>query len=980
MAFVTLDLTRPIYSCSPVRNVCSYRDVLRFSDRRTGRYARLTARFLRAFRGRRTAGSCKSFFVISCLPLNSSGCLLLQQLWFFLAGLHSVPMDRLFVASALLGVIPLGIYALLPVPLLSFLGTAISLPFLLFILVPFLFFTAAPGPSVALLHPQADSGGGGERVLWALVAHQLEKARKEETPSSTQDATSDAKAFAREPSIRDKRPTDGPEVRAGVCGVAGEQSECHFTPQANQGRQPGSQWPVAVYIRSDSPWLRDLVPVLLGPSQSQLRTVLLSVVSGLLAAVVGVPRLSPGIGFAVTPGSQVVKDLKATFAIDLDPLLQPPAASSCAPACQAGSGGPACTFAGTAFLSSSPSSRAVFSPLVLVPLRSAQLHHPANYPFCTLIFQALSSALVTAEALVLGFVPAHFVDTVGFPGGYFIIWILRLKQRCQRYLSAFFTTGARGGQRREGHQWSGRQTRARESNDAEAGSTWDRVEPEITQLSAYVHYPYVSGSMLAAVAARKGGKAGKGAPKRAPLVDAYGDALQEDERPGCQRVEQEEDSPVCNSQRIASSHVLSNLKLWYYRWLVDAYSAALRFAFQGNKACTGRSPCAEEQEGRGHQGNTAVSTEKLNVSCCNSTWTQRHLEMLMNSGACTRCTPGSAPWKLGDVVTPSSAGGDGTYFRAPVVFPPCRPSNSETVEDEANEVVSGRRKARILSIGQFRPEKRQIDQVWILREMLEKYAHLIPGDTHLVVAGSVENNVGESILKDLWRIVHEHSSAHARDGCSGPCGVGAASGVQEDVREARALAHLSGDLFGKTGRVTSESGSCRWSPLPGWCSSCLEQGEAGETSDSFRREKNSSAGNSLGCGSQKRDSSDSSELSGLFALKKGGALLLSSCGVCHVRDFEEAERAIDFHLRMTTGLGMNPSGALTADARRAERTAPSNAVPRSTTRSLECWGDRVFALVNVDAVILHKMAQSAAVRKANASSQIFKVLNLCQMS
>ncbi|PHJ22323.1 glycosyltransferase [Cystoisospora suis] len=872
-------------------------------------------------------------------------------------------MDPLVATSALFGIIPLVLCAFFAIPLITLLGIAVSLPVLLLLLAPLLFFTAPPVPSVAFLHPQADSGGGGERVLWAIVAHLLQKARTVGPVRGTQ-VTARACGFhtlERGASKTRGGSAEAKKVNLGVCTDAGGCGDSPYSPPQSKGdQQRGNHFPVAVYIRSDSPWLNDLVPVCLPPSHSTIHSSILSVVSGLLSVILCVPRLSPRIGFAVSPASRVVRDLKAAFAIDLDPLLQPARTSSCVSHCHDASPGSPCLSSNTAPLSWSPSSRFVLSPLVLVPLRSSQLHLPVNYPVCTLLFQALSSALLTTEALVLGFVPAHFVDTVGFPGGYFILWLLHVKQLWQRYFSVFFTCVVRGRQRRD-REGSAQESHAGESNAGEAAVTRNGGLPEITRLTAYVHYPYISGSMLKAVAARKGGETREGTPDNLALVKGYGDSKLEDTRTdaSCRQRVGEEDVPVCNSRRIASSFILSSLKLWYYHWLAGTYGAALRFAFRGNNAS------AEEREGSGPQRGIAVNAERSNMSCCNSTWTQRHLEVLMNPGGGSLCAASNAQQKLGTTPIESSTRREDCYFRAPVVFPPCRPPDVDNTENLIATVVSRRRKARILSISQFRPEKRQIDQVYILREMLEKYSRLLPADTHLVVAGAVENFVGECILRDLWRVVHEHSSAHARGDRVDSSGAVAASevhGYNPGTRRIEStLAHPCEGACGSTARKISDIGSCRCFPLSAWCSCCTQQQRGEGGSDSLLHEKNSAPGSSVGWCVQKRQPAASCEVSELFARKKGGALLLSSYGVSHVRDFEEAERAMESHLQATVEVGANPAEGRSADSGATGEPVTTEARRGLGANATECWGDRVFALVNVDAAILHKMAQSAAV-------------------
>lgn len=877
-------------------------------------------------------------------------------------------MDPLVAASALFGIIPLAFCAFFAIPFLTLLGTAVILPVLLLLLAPLLFFTAPPVPSVAFLHPQADSGAGGERVLWAIVAHLLQKARSVDPVRATQVV---ARAGGCHTLEGGASKTDGgsadAKVNPGVCTHAGGCSSSLFSPpQAKGDQERESHFPVAVYIRSDSPWLKDLVPICLPPSPSTIHTGILSAVSGLLSVILSGPRLSPRTGFAVVPGSRVVRDLRAAFAIDLDPLLQPAGTSSCVSPCHDSSPCSPCLSSDTAPLSWSSSCRSALSPLVLVPLRSSQLHLPVNYPVCTLLFQALSSALLTTEALVLGFVPAHFVDTVGFPGGYFILWLLHVKQRWQRYFSVFFTSGVRGRQRKHREE-NAQETHARESNAGEAAVTRNGVPPEITRLTAYVHYPYISGSMLRAVAARKGGETREGAPNKLASVSDCGDFKRQNERTdaSCRQPVDEEDAPVCNSRRIASSFILSNLKLWYYHWLAGTYGAALRFAFQGNKAS------AEERKDRAFQRGIAVNAERSNMSCCNSTWTQRHLEVLMNPGGGGLCAACNAQQKLGTTPIGSSSRGEGCYFRAPVVFPPCRPPAVDNTENLIARVVSRRRKARVLSISQFRPEKRQIDQVYILREMFRKYFRVLPADTHLVVAGTVENFVGECILRDLWRVVHEHSSAHARSDRIDSSGAVAASELRGDNAGRRrvesTLAHPCEDARESTARETSDSGSCRCFPLPAWCSCCTEQQRGEGGIGTLRRRKKSAAGSSVGWCVQKRQPAAPREVSELFAHKRGGALLFSSYGVSHVRDFDEAERAMESHLQATVEQGPDPAGGRSADSGATGEPETKEASPSSGANTTECWGDRVFALVNVDAAILDKMAQSAAVRKVEGA-------------
>ncbi|PFH38266.1 hypothetical protein BESB_006070 [Besnoitia besnoiti] len=839
---------------------------------------------------------------------------------------------------------------------------AFALPLLLLSLFFLICLLPSPSNSTAFFHPDGDSGAGGERVLWSLVAHQLRtggvRGKYRENETETEEPFSDV------PSHRLHEERSGVSARK-AADEASRQELAEQKADAEvpcRGRVPvNPQRFVVVYLRHDSPWLQSLTPVRLPDSRMhpgspawtpravllKLEGAVLSCLSGVFTVVLRIRFHAPRSGYVVTAGSVPARDVQSSFGIDLDPFLPPAPRESAASSRDFSAFAPFTAAAGAC--SASASSLALpthpteypqaSSLLVFVPVRCSDLLRASCYPFGTLFFQLVAGAVSVFEVLLLGLVPTVFVDTVGVPAASFVLWALQRRQS--------FSLGARdpegrcnGASASEGAPDKDRTEKpvlvSRKNTPPETRGKQARDGPRLTRLRVYVHYPFVRESMTLARSAscqqRKSAAANRDAGHPAACADSQGErharrgsgrAPFETQRQGDGRNECGTCSPLAASGCVA--RLRSATKLRYYRGLAWAYAASLRFAFRGARVPVQRllDGCEAEQAGKARAAwgqrrgdkaarrDAATQGDAVSVSCCNSSWTRRHLEALMNGASLDelrlRIQEGTQDPRQG-LATPRFV------YRAPVVFPPCQSSRVEMSSPAQPQTLFSERPPRIMSLGQFRPEKRQQEQVLIFGEMVRLYGRLLPHRTHLVVAGAVKRDADERLLQAAWDAAFRHSSRRRFDGRR---------------RRSPSASPSDGD---------AEEGTS-WRELP-WMRSSPPVAAAAE-----RHERR--------CQGADTDSDEAREellLAWKQALKRhSGATVVSSFGFQWVPSFAAAQELIDAQLAEAASRTRRASGA------------GSYAEDKLREHEEEAWGDRVFALVNAEADILRQMAQSAAV-------------------
>nr|CEL70683.1 TPA: Asparagine-linked glycosylation protein 11 homolog [Neospora caninum Liverpool] len=867
---------------------------------------------------------------------------------------------------------------------LSFLLLCFAVPCLVLLFVPLLLslvfcLLLLPSPSncVAFFHPQCDAGAGGERVLWSLLLHELRKCS--ERGGRAKENTEKASSNQDQRGSRNVEGGNGDQVSRECCG---QQPGVHLCDDPACPRQRF----VAVYVRHDSPWLGTLKPVDLpdlrrgcqasGRSVDswllRLERAVLSAFSALASLVFGAPFERPRAGYAVTAGSRPSRDILASFSIDLDPYLSAPGRPPRTPG--GGTARPVsrqtqgpkplspshhvapgkCGVASSCGTetsqnndcSSLASEFPLPSPLVLVPVRSSSWLLPSGYPFCSLLCQGIAGGVSAFEVLLLGLIPTFFVDTVGVPASSFVVAALQRWQafllRCRRStLSGSATPGSAEPARDTRHRQGNGTTRGGPVAQA-AQTKWREgagVEckgPRLTRLRMYVHYPFVRACLLEAA---KGDYHGGQKPP-----SGFTSAPAAPDPPGEGRCRPEGDSVAtrkdtggkeeASAARFSSlpcrvfRRVVAMLRLVYYRALASAYAWCIRFAFAGNQMGPNASfveTSKQTGESTGGEGSAAGREgvgqgevdEAPSFSCCNSSWTRREILKLLD------VTRSKAPTQDGQEAGSlhEASKWSAEHFQVPVTFPPCQPPHVAKSVAPSKSVVKTR-PPRIMSIAQFRPEKRQTYQVHIFKEMFRLYEHLLPRQTHFVIAGMVKTSRDERMLEEICALAYQQSQhASGEERAVSSEGNGKAT-LPASATEADADAEAGWRHLPWTGRHRGNGVEEREQQASTSCRAALERHDPKQSASSllWRETVN----------------------------RRGGAILISSLGFRWVPSFAAAESAINAHLAEVA--------VRRRDKKREETGGEAN--PRDERGS---WGDRIFVLVDAAFQILDEMAQSATV-------------------
>ncbi|KEP65538.1 UNVERIFIED_CONTAM: hypothetical protein HHA_246982 [Hammondia hammondi] len=855
--------------------------------------------------------------------------------------------------------------------LLSLLRFVLALPCLalfslgaFFLLLLWLRRLPPPANCVAFFHPQCDSGAGGERVLWSLVAHELRKCTQGRQNAQTSNA-----AEARVRPHGDGRGRTGEAGQDTPVAEGSREDEQAFPVCGDAASCPTRRF-VAVYVRHDSPWLESLEPVdlpdvRLGCQFSgrcvsswllRVESALLHFLSVLLSLILGIRFHRPRVGYAVTAGSRPAQDLFASFLVDLDPLLssedqQPktprkwtarpatveteaerPKSLSLPRHTETLGGLPSSSLSleaseGKADVSSLDC--ALPSPLVLVPVRFSTWLLPCCYPFWSLLCQGIAGGLAAMEVLLLGVAPSLFIDTVGLPAASFVIAVL---QRWQHFSLDWRSAGDSQGTVQRGSAATERVCRAVETKRSDA--TVECRAPRFTRLRVYIHYPFVRACLLEAAERNYADARKAWARTEAPAVTASSEGGEETDLLAERQKQDEREThmPVPRAPGLLLLFLgrgTAFLRLVYYRFVTWAYVWCLRFAFNGNqlsrkaslKGVKGASG-VERDSGSAGATRDRETDELASFSCCNSSWTRREIHKLVDHerwrssgdderGACCR---------HGDPESSEEC------FHVPVAFPPCQPQRN--MEKKASMTLSktplSRRPPRIMSIAQFRPEKRHTFQVGIFKEMCRVYGHLLPGQTHLVVAGMVKNKFDANTVQEVCSLAYQRRASQQSPVERGLGSVPA--GKASSRREAFTCPASVAGLF----PAHNEEG---WRALP----------SSNETAREVGSHDSAAAREAL----EPRDlGQEEASLWWRETASRGGAILISSRGFQWVASAAAAGAAIDSHL------------ADVALRRRDNKPVDSAELRK---QEVDFWGEHVFLLVNAEFAILNQMAETAKV-------------------
>ncbi|OEH80512.1 hypothetical protein cyc_06349 [Cyclospora cayetanensis] len=250
----------------------------------------------------------------------------------------------------------------------------------------------------------------------------------------------------------------------------------------------------------------------------------------------------------------------------------------------------------------------------------------------------------------------------------------------------------------------------------------------ITALSVYIHYPFVQSP--AAVSAAAAGAESK--------LEWLAPQAGETQR----------------SQRAIRLNGVSQLR-YVYRWVLWKVYGCLVKAL------------AQQQQ----------QHFRLNSLCCNSKWTQ---ERLRDAIADEHVAADADPYSTNSTCTSPSR-----LF--PVCYPPCLSTSQPqqaaqdsqddwTLLPEASPALpyyhqqqerQQPRKRRIVSLGQFRAEKRHEDQLNIFKCMCTAFPLLVQRDAHLVICGSVKGQDHLRLLERCVALVRNSSSENTPDGAAG---------------------------------------------------------------------------------------------------------------------------------------------------------------------------------------------------------------------
>ncbi|KFG53977.1 putative glycosyltransferase [Toxoplasma gondii FOU] len=820
-----------------------------------------------------------------------------------------------------------------------------------------------PANCVAFFHPQCDAGAGGERVLWSLVAHELRKCTQGHQNAETRNA---AEARVRPPG--DGRGRTGEAGQDNPVAEGRREDEQAFPVCGDAGSCPTRRF-VAVYVRHDSPWLESLEPVDLpdvrlgfqfsGRSVSSwllsVESALLHFLSVLLSLILGTRFHRPRVGYAVTAGSRPAQDLFASFSVDLDPLLspedqqpKPPRKWTARPATvetkaeRSKSPSLACHTETRGGLPSSSLSLeasegkanvssldcALPSPLVLVPVRSSTWLLPCCYPFCSLLCQGIAGGLAAIEVLLLGVAPSLFIDTVGFPAVSFVIAVL---QRWQRFSLNWRSAGDSQDTVQRGSSATSRVCGAAEMKGSDAAV--DCRAPRFTRLRVYIHYPFVRACLLEAAERNYAVTRKAWGRTEAPAATASSEGGKETDLLAERQTQDEREThkPVPRAPRLLLflGRGTAFLRLAYYRFVTSAYVWCLRFAFNGNQLS--RKASVKDAKGAGsverERGGAGVTRDReadelASFSCCNSSWTRREIQKLVDPGRWRS----SGDDERGTCCRRGDPESSEECFQVPVAFPPCQPQRN--MEKKASMSLSktplSRRPPRIMSIAQFRPEKRHTFQVRIFKEMCRAYGHLLPGQTHLVVAGMVKNKLDANIVQEVCSLAYQRRASQQSPGERGLGSVpaGKASSSLEAITGAASVAGLL--------PAHNEDG---WRALP----------STNETAREVGSQDSAAAREAL----EPRDlGQEEASLWWRQTASRGGAILISSRGFRWVASAAAAGAVIESHL---------------ADValRRRDNTQVDSGELRK--QEVDFWGEHVFLLVNAEFAILDQMAETAKV-------------------